>query len=200
MSDVVFDRLVILELANNHMGKVEHGLKVIRAFGEVIRDFSDFRFAFKFQYRDLDTFIHRDYRERMDIKYIRRFSETRLSEAGFLQLKQEAEQLGFHSMCTPFDERSVERIVGQGFEYLKVASCSFNDWPLLERVVRTDKPIVISTAGDRQCGEFSAAPRQGVLSDALRRLLSDSGCGTGTQSDRFFPAPLSRSSRRLLHP
>ena len=147
MSDVVFDRLVILELANNHMGKVEHGLKVIRAFGEVIRDFSDFRFAFKFQYRDLDTFIHRDYRERMDIKYIRRFSETRLSEAGFLQLKQEAEQLGFHSMCTPFDERSVERIVGQGFEYLKVASCSFNDWPLLERVVRTDKPIVISTAG-----------------------------------------------------
>ena len=60
MSDAVFDRLVILELANNHMGKVEHGLKVIRAFGDVIRDFSDFRFAFKFQYRDLDTFIHRD--------------------------------------------------------------------------------------------------------------------------------------------
>ncbi|WP_294502347.1 N-acetylneuraminate synthase family protein [uncultured Victivallis sp.] len=147
MKDTLFDRLIILELANNHMGNVEHGLNVIRAFGEVIRDFPDFRFAFKFQYRDLDTFIHPDYRERMDLKYIKRFSETRLSEADFLRMKQEAEQLGFHSMCTPFDERSVERIVEQNFEYLKIASCSCNDWPLLERVVQTDKPIVISTAG-----------------------------------------------------
>ncbi len=147
MRNVLFDRLVILELANNHMGRVEHGLKVIRTFGELIRDFPEFRFAFKFQYRDLDTFIHPDYRNRMDIKYIKRFTETRLSEDEFLQMKCEAERLGFHSMCTPFDERSVERIEKQGFEYLKIASCSCCDWSLLERVAQVDKPIVISTAG-----------------------------------------------------
>lgn len=147
MEDSVFNRLVILELANNHMGHVEHGLKVIHAFGEVIRDFSDFRFAFKFQYRDLDTFIHPDYRGRLDLKYVKRFSETRLTDAEFLQMKREAEQLGFHTMCTPFDERSVEKVVEQNFEFLKIASCSCTDWPLLERAVQTDKPIVISTAG-----------------------------------------------------
>jgi len=147
MSDATFDRLVILELANNHMGDVEHGLHVIRSFGGLIREFPEFRFAFKFQYRDLDTFIHPDYRGRMDVKYVKRFSETRLEEGDFLRMKQEMEDFGFHSMCTPFDERSVERIVAQNFEYLKIASCSFNDWPLLERAVQADKPIVISTAG-----------------------------------------------------
>jgi len=34
-----------------------------------------------------------------------------------------------------------------GFDIIKVASCSFTDWPLLERIVRTQKPIIASTAG-----------------------------------------------------
>jgi sialic acid synthase SpsE/quercetin dioxygenase-like cupin family protein len=50
-------------------------------------------------------------------------------------------------MCTPFDEVSVDRIEAHGFEIVKVASCSFTDWPLLERIVRTDRFIIASTAG-----------------------------------------------------
>ena len=34
-----------------------------------------------------------------------------------------------------------------GFDIIKVASCSFTDWPLLNKVVSTDKPIILSTAG-----------------------------------------------------
>ena len=33
------------------------------------------------------------------------------------------------------------------FDIIKIASCSFTDWPLLERIVQTDKPIIASTAG-----------------------------------------------------
>ena len=52
--------LVIFEMANNHMGDVAHGSAVIRAFADVAKPFHDtFRFAFKLQYRDLDSFIHR---------------------------------------------------------------------------------------------------------------------------------------------
>jgi sialic acid synthase SpsE/mannose-6-phosphate isomerase-like protein (cupin superfamily) len=138
--------LFVLEMANNHMGDVEHGLQLIRAFGEVCRAFP-FRFAFKLQYRDLDTFIHPAVRGRDDIKYVKRFSETRLARADFDRLVAEMRTNGFLTMATPFDEASVEVIESQGLDIIKIASCSFSDWPLLERVVKCNRPIIASTAG-----------------------------------------------------
>ncbi len=140
--------LFILEMANNHMGSVEHGRAILRAFAEVVAPYAErFRFAFKFQYRDLATFIHPDWRERTEFKYIKRFRETELSEADFLELKREMESLGFLSVCTPFDEVSAERVERHGYAVVKIASCSFTDWPLLERVVQIDRPVLLSTAG-----------------------------------------------------
>jgi sialic acid synthase SpsE/mannose-6-phosphate isomerase-like protein (cupin superfamily) len=138
--------LFILEMANNHMGDVEHGRRLIREFAEVVKDF-DYEFAFKLQYRDLDTFIHPEYRTRMDVKFVKRFSETRLQEADFLALKDEMTRCGFSTMCTPFDERSVELITKHSYDYLKIGSCSFTDWPLLERIVAVNQPIIASAAG-----------------------------------------------------
>ena len=145
MSDY-FDKLFIFEMANNHMGDVNHGLKIINEFHNIAKEFP-FKFAFKFQYRNLDTFIHPDYKNRMDIKYIKRFSETRLTSEQFLILKNEVDRLGFISICTPFDELSVDLIEQHNYSIIKVGSCSFTDWPLLERIVKTDKPVILSTAG-----------------------------------------------------
>ena len=140
--------LFILEMANNHMGSVEHGLRIIREFAETTRAFTGrFRLGFKFQYRQLDTFIHPDFKARSDIKYVKRFQETRLSPAQFKQMKNELDRQGFIGICTPFDEGSVELILQHGFDYIKVASCSCTDWPLLERVAKAGKPVVISSAG-----------------------------------------------------
>ena len=142
-----FENLIIFEVANNHMGDVAHGKKLIEAFGAVAKDFPEFRFAFKFQYRQLDTFIHPDYQGRMDIKYIKRFTETRLAPEQFAELKAKVQELGFLTMCTPFDEPSVDLIVQQKYDFLKIASCSFDDWPLLEKAAKAKLPIIISTAG-----------------------------------------------------
>ncbi|NLK82812.1 MAG: cupin domain-containing protein [Lentisphaerae bacterium] len=142
----MFSRLFIFEMANNHMGDVEHGLKIIRELRAATASFN-FKFAVKFQYRDLDTFIHQDYRNRQDIKYIKRFSETRLAEVDFLQMKDELHKLGFLSICTPFDEKSVDMVEKHGFEIIKIASCSLTDWPLLERIAATGLPLIASTAG-----------------------------------------------------
>jgi sialic acid synthase SpsE/mannose-6-phosphate isomerase-like protein (cupin superfamily) len=139
--------LFVLEMANNHMGDLDHGLQVIREFGAVCRNYPEFSFAFKLQYRDLDTFIHPAMQGRDDIKYIKRFSETRLSRAQFDTLVAEMRAQGFLVMATPFDEVSVGQIEDQKLDFLKIPSCSFNDWPLLERVVQTDLPIIASTAG-----------------------------------------------------
>lgn len=138
--------LFIFELANNHMGDVEHGLRLIAEFGALAKDYP-FSFAFKLQFRELDTFIHPAFKDRMDIKYIKRFSETRLDRAQTRRLVDAIKAHGFLAMCTPFDEASVDRIVEDGFDILKIASCSFTDWPLLEKIVSTDLPIIGSTAG-----------------------------------------------------
>ena len=140
--------LVIFEMANNHMGDVAHGSAVIRAFADVAKPFRDtFRFAFKLQYRDLDSFIHPAFKGRDDVKYVKRFEATRLGMAAFDTLLAVMRECGFLTACTPFDEPSVDHIEAQGIDIVKIASCSFTDWPLLERVARVDKPIIASTAG-----------------------------------------------------
>ena len=138
--------LFVFEMANNHQGNVKHGLRIIREIHKVSKKFN-FNFGFKFQHRDIDTYIHPDFKKRLDIKYVKRFSETKLSEKEFKILKDEVEKLGFLSICTPFDEKSVDFIEKHNFNILKIASCSFTDWPLLERIVKTNKPIIASVGG-----------------------------------------------------
>ena len=91
--------LFILEMANNHMGDVKHGLKIIRNFHQITKKFN-FNFAFKFQYRHINTFIHPEYKNRTDIKCVKRFSEIGLKPAEFLTLKKEAQKLGYITIYT----------------------------------------------------------------------------------------------------
>lgn len=150
MTKNTFNKLITLEMANNHMGDINHGLRMIDEFAEVVDKYRDtFTFAWKFQFRDIPTFIHPDYQGRDDIKYVKRFTETNLTEAQFLTLKEHAESKGFLSMCTAFDENSVDKLESMNFQIAKIASCSSTDWPLLNRVVELDVPIICSTAGTK---------------------------------------------------
>ena len=75
----IFNNLFVFDMANNHMGDVEHGIRIINELCEVTSTF-DFPCAIKFQYRDLDTFIHPRYKDSIEFKYVKRFQETRLSD------------------------------------------------------------------------------------------------------------------------
>jgi len=141
-----FSDLFILDLANNHQGDAGHGLRIIREAGEVVRA-NGARAALKFQFRNLDEFIHRSHRNGSTNKHIPRFLSTRLSDADFERLTEAVRASGMITMCTPFDEASVHRIVDMGIEVVKVASCSATDWPLLETISNTNKPVVFSTGG-----------------------------------------------------
>lgn len=138
--------LFIFEMANNHMGSVEHGLRIVEAMREAASGFP-FSFAVKLQYRDIDTFIHPDYRDRYDLKFVKRFSETRLSWAQYRQIKDAIKAAGFLAVCTPWDEISVDRIEEHDYDFVKIPSCYLTDWPLLERIVKSSKPVIASTAG-----------------------------------------------------
>ena len=139
--------LIIFELANNHMGDVNHGMEVIRRFSALSQEYQDFLFAFKLQFRDLETFIHESKKGSTSIRYVKRFEETNLSLGDFQRLLDEIRLRDFLTIATPFDEASVQRIVDLDLDLIKIASCSFTDWPLLEAVVQTNMPIVASTAG-----------------------------------------------------
>src|SRR5258708_19917790 len=69
----IFDELFVLEVANNHLGDLQRGLKIISNYAQVVR-FNNVRAAIKLQLRDVDSFIHKDFRQRDDIRYIDRKS------------------------------------------------------------------------------------------------------------------------------
>jgi sialic acid synthase SpsE/mannose-6-phosphate isomerase-like protein (cupin superfamily) len=83
----------------------------------------------------------------MDIKHVKRFEETRLSRDEQKKLVSVIKENNFLAMCTPFDNDSIPLIVEDGFDIIKIASCSFGDWPLMEEISETNLPIVASTAG-----------------------------------------------------
>ncbi|MGI6176721.1 MAG: N-acetylneuraminate synthase family protein [Christensenellales bacterium] len=141
-----FENLIIFELANNHQGSVEHGIEIIKKLGEAARAYR-INAAVKLQYRDLDTMIHPDYMHREDVKHIPRFLSTRMTNDQFYTLIKTIKKEGLISMCTPFDEKSVDLIMDHGIEIIKVASCSAMDWPLLEKIAHTKRPVIISTGG-----------------------------------------------------
>jgi N-acetylneuraminate synthase len=146
MHDFDFNGLFVYDLANNHQGDMEHALNIINAVGEVNRQAAVCG-ALKFQFRQLETFIHPDYKQRKDVKHIPRFMETALTKEQYGVLTAAVRKNGLQTMCTPFDEESVDVILDLDIEIIKVASCSATDRPLLERITQVNKPIVVSTAG-----------------------------------------------------
>jgi N-acetylneuraminate synthase len=99
----IFEDLFIFEMANSHQGSVEHGIDIIKAMSRITREYN-IKAAVKLQYRNLDTFIHPDYKDRTDVNHIPRFMSTRLDYEQFSQLVDAIHEEGLIAMCTPFDE------------------------------------------------------------------------------------------------
>ena len=142
----VFDNLFVLEMANNHWGDVSRGLKIIADYAKVVR-YNNVRAAMKFQFRDVDSFIHKDFRNRTDIRYIKKTLDTQLSWADYQQMVTAVRNSSMISMATPFDETSVEKCVELGIQIIKIASSDIKDWFLIEKIAATKKPVIISTGG-----------------------------------------------------
>lgn len=142
----LFENLFVLELANNHWGKVSRGLKIIRDFGTIVR-YNNIKASIKLQFRDVDNFIHPDFKGTKDSRYINKTEDTKLSKDDFSRLLGEIKNVGCIPMATPFDEASVDMCVEFDLPLIKVASSDINDWPLLEKIASTRRPVILSTGG-----------------------------------------------------
>jgi len=140
--------LVIFEMANNHMGDKSHAINIIQTYYDLTKPLRQkIDFAFKFQFRDLDTYIHPDFKNR-NHKQVKRFVETRLTNTEWNKIFKFSKKK-FKLISTAFDEKSVTKITKLKFDYLKIASCSMNEWPLLEYISKhaKHKKIICSLGG-----------------------------------------------------
>ena len=140
--------LVIFEMANNHMGSLTHAKSIISRYYQLTKNFKDkIDFAIKFQYRDAKTFIHESLISSTDTQ-IQRFKTTFLPRSSWNKIIQFSKNK-FKLICTPFDEISVDNVIKDKYDYLKIASCSATDWPLLETIAKKIKKgkIICSLGG-----------------------------------------------------
>ena len=117
-----FKNLFVLDLANNHFGDLKFGEKIIDSYGKIIRKFQ-INSTIKFQFRDLPNFFHNTYLD-SDLHYVRRFLDTRMSDESFIKLFKCIKKNKIKTSCTPFDEKSVDKIEKIKFDYIKIASVS----------------------------------------------------------------------------
>lgn len=145
-SNVIFENLFILEAANNHWGDINRGKKLVQDFATIVR-YNNIKAAIKFQFRDVDNFIHDDYKGNQDLRYIKKTEATKMTYEQYAVLAKAVVDAGCIPMATPFDEASVDICTKLNFPIIKIASSDINDWSLLEKVASTKLPVIASSGG-----------------------------------------------------
>jgi N-acetylneuraminate synthase len=144
----IFEDLFVLEMANNHWGRLDRGKRIVRDYVKVAKH-NNIRAAIKVQLRDVETFIHPEHLD-ADSRYIRKTLDTWMSRQDFATLVGFIRQSRCIPMATPFDEASVDFCVELGVPILKLASSDLNDWVLIEKIATTHLPVIASTGGSSQ--------------------------------------------------
>jgi N-acetylneuraminate synthase len=142
----LFENLFVLEVANNHWGSLERGLKIIHDHGSVVR-YNGVKAAIKLQFRDVEEFIHPEFKGTDQIRYIKKTEDTKTTREDFARMVQAIRDVACIPMATPFDERSVDLCVEFDMPIIKIASSDLNDWPLIEKIATTKRPVIASTGG-----------------------------------------------------
>lgn len=147
---------VVFEMANNHQGDVDHALHIVHEVSKLVEKYA-VDGVIKWQFRHLPTFVRDDIDPETN-SHVGRFESTALMMNDFELLFAECRHRNLKVMVTPFDEISVDHAIDLGVDFLKVASCSAEDWPLLEKIKQAGKPVIFSTGG--------------LGLDAVRKLVS----------------------------
>lgn len=142
----IFENLFVLEAANNHWGDLTRGKKIIQEFATVVR-YNNIKAAIKFQFRDVDNFVHDRFKGDQEVRYIKKTEATKLTREQYAELASAVTKSGCIPMATPFDEASVELCDYLDLSIIKIASSDLNDWSLLEAIASTKRPVIASSGG-----------------------------------------------------
>ncbi|MHA6287069.1 N-acetylneuraminate synthase family protein [Maricaulis sp. CAU 1757] len=155
---------IIAEIGSNHGGSLDEALRYVEACARAGAD------AVKFQSLTRDSLIARVLPDPdtdgviANPKYAA-FANQPLPQDWLDPLSEACERHGVEFMSTPFSLAAVDELEAVGVRRYKIASGDLTFTPLLERVARTGKPVLLSTG----------ASYLDEVADAVQ-VLSQAGC------------------------
>lgn len=168
---------VIAEVSANHHQDFDQAVKIVRAAKDAGAD------AIKLQTYTPDTMTIASSRPEFHIagtiwdgrNLYELYREAYTPWEWQPRLKQVANALGLDLFSTPFDETAVDFLEQMGVPAHKLASFELVDIPLIEKMARTGKPLIMSTgmATEEEIDEaVQAARRAGATQIALLKCTS----------------------------
>lgn len=136
---------IIAEAGVNHNGSVDMALELVDAAFAAGAD------AVKFQKRELKSLYPKELLDDPNsaewaFQYMLPIlKQTELSDDDFRRIKQHCDAKGIRFMCTPWDEASLEFLESMDLDAYKVASADLVNLPLLDAMVATGKPLILSS-------------------------------------------------------
>jgi N-acetylneuraminate synthase len=105
------------------------------------------------------------------------------------RLKKLAEELGLHLFSSPFDETAVDFLETQEVPVYKVASFEIVDLPLIRKIARTRRPMIVST-GMATLEE---------IGEAVNAIREEGGAGVALlKCTSAYPAPPEQMNLRTI--
>jgi N,N'-diacetyllegionaminate synthase len=149
---------IIAEAGVNHNGDIRLAKKLIDAASEAKAD------AVKFQTFHAESVVTKDAEKAEYQKEITCSRETQydmikkleLNEDDFKRLNDYCKRKGIIFMSSPFDEESVDFLYKLNVPAFKIASGEITNFPLLRKIARKGRPIILST-GMSTIGEIREA-------------------------------------------
>lgn len=154
---------IIAEASSNHGGNLDRAKQMIDVAAEVGAD------AIKFQVFSADkiaantddprTIVRADEKSvfvTQDTRLIDLYRNNELPRAWLPELARYSKEKGIIFFATPFDEEAVDQLESVHVPAYKIASYELLDVPLLRKVAKTGKPVIIST-GMADLGEIEFA-------------------------------------------
>ncbi len=136
---------IIAEAGVNHNGSLDMALQLVDVAVSAGAD------AVKFQKRELTKLyppelLNNPNSAEWAFQYMLPIlKQTELTNDDFYRLKHHCDERGIRFMCTPWDEDSLTFLDELGQDAFKVASADLINFPLLEKLVETGKPLILST-------------------------------------------------------
>lgn len=140
-----YPAFIVADIGLNHNGSLQTAKKMIRIAKECGVD------GVKFQKRHLKTLYKNDVyhdpnKDSQATAYLFGiYQKFELSLSYYRHLKKYAEDMGLIFFATPFDSDSAGFLADLDIPVFKIASGDLTNLPLIEKIARTGKPVILST-------------------------------------------------------
>ena len=141
--------LIVAEMSGNHGGKISRAIKIIHAAKKAgasavkLHTYSADSITLKSNNKDFIISKDSPWYKKKNLWNLYKYAYTPIE--WHKRLFQEAKKIKIEIFSSPFDESAVDFLEKLNCPAYKIASPEINHIPLLEKVAKTKKPVILST-------------------------------------------------------